>query len=141
MNVYGRRAEPTDEVAVPIKLLCRGVTPSAAGGCKLVNVDGPKYSQANLLPLCTNRRTKLEGERAVQARWPNHAILRSSIIYGPDPPLVPVERPLLLQFMDECLTAKVGALCVYWVLCIDASLMAKVRAPSVDECLPAKVKG
>ena len=44
----------------------------------------------------------------MQARWPNHAILRSSIIYGPDPPLVAVERPLLLQFIDECLTAKVG---------------------------------
>ncbi len=44
----------------------------------------------------------------MQARWPNHAILRSSIIYGPDPPLVEVERPLLLQFIDESLTAKVG---------------------------------
>lgn len=64
--------------------------------------------------LAQSCRTKLEGERAVQARWPNHAILRSSIIYGPDPPLVPVERPLLLQFIDECLTAKVGGKGAIW---------------------------
>lgn len=53
-------------------------------------------------------RTKLAGEAAVAARWPNHAILRSSLIYGPDPPLVPVSRPLFLQFVDASLAAKVG---------------------------------
>lgn len=41
------------------------------------------------------------------ARWPNHAILRSSIIYGPDPPVLPVARPLFLQFIDAQLAAKV----------------------------------
>lgn len=80
-------------------------------------VRAAHHSQTRCFPpYISLRRTKLEGERAVQAQWPNHAILRSSIIYGPDPPLVPVERPLLLQFIDECLTAKVG-LCVAGVGC------------------------
>ena len=33
-----------------------------------------------------------------QERWPNHVILRSSIIYGPQSP-TPVARPLFLQFV------------------------------------------
>jgi len=34
-------------------------------------------------------------EAAVRATWPNHVILRSSIITGPPPPLQPVGRPLM----------------------------------------------
>ncbi len=43
----------------------------------------------------------------LQARYPNHAILRSSIIYGPLPPLHPVSRSLFLQFVDGVLAAQV----------------------------------
>ncbi|CAD7697469.1 unnamed protein product [Ostreobium quekettii] len=53
-------------------------------------------------PVNVYGKTKLEAESAVQARWPNHAILRSSIIYGPQP-LVPVSRPLMLDFIVSSL--------------------------------------
>lgn len=36
----------------------------------------------------------------LQAQWPKHVILRSSIIYGPQSP-VPVARPLFLQFVAQ----------------------------------------
>lgn len=36
----------------------------------------------------------------LQERWPNHVILRSSIIYGPQSP-VPVSRVLFLQFISS----------------------------------------
>lgn len=67
-------------------------------------------------PLNAYGRTKLAGERAVAARWPNHAILRSSIIYGPEPP-VPVSRPLFLQFVDSQLAAgvRLSGLCFFSV--------------------------
>lgn len=52
-----------------------------------------------LAPVNAYGRTKLAGEQAVAAGWPNHAVLRSSIIYGPPPPQ-PVSRPLFLQFID-----------------------------------------
>ncbi|EFN51077.1 hypothetical protein CHLNCDRAFT_141448 [Chlorella variabilis] len=55
-------------------------------------------------PVNAYGRTKLAAERAVAAGWPNHAILRSSIIFGPEPP-VPVGRPLFLQFIDGALAA------------------------------------
>ena len=57
-------------------------------------------------PVNAYGRTKLAAERAVAAGWPNHAILRSSIIFGPEPP-VPVGRPLFLQFIDGALAAGV----------------------------------
>lgn len=52
-------------------------------------------------PVNAYGRSKLAAERAVAARWPNHAILRSSLLYGPEPPLGPVDRPLFLQFIIE----------------------------------------
>lgn len=57
-------------------------------------------------PINAYGRTKLAGEWEVRERWPNHAILRSSLIYGPDPPLQPVPRPLFLQFVDSALAGK-----------------------------------
>jgi hypothetical protein len=87
-------------------------------------------------PLNAYGRTKLAGERAVAARWPNHAILRSSIIYGPEPP-VPVSRPLFLQFVDAQLAAGVrpSGLCFFFV-----PPLALLRAlpPTVDRCLPCR---
>ena len=38
----------------------------------------------------------------MQAQWPHHVILRSSIIYGPNSPQ-PVSRRLFLQFVDGAL--------------------------------------
>lgn len=112
-------AQPAAAAAlnVPTKLLDALELHKAAKGCDPLLIhfstdqvyDGSKarWKEGDeCKPVNVYGRTKLEGERAVQAQWPNHAILRSSIIYGPDPPLVPVERPLLLQFIDECLTAK-----------------------------------
>ncbi|KAK9904863.1 hypothetical protein WJX75_004139 [Coccomyxa subellipsoidea] len=43
-------------------------------------------------------KTKLEAEQVIQERWPNHVILRSSIIYGPQSRM-PVSRALFLQFV------------------------------------------
>ena len=40
-----------------------------------------------------------------QARWPEHVILRSSIIYGPEG-LAPVPRPLFIQFIARQLAAQ-----------------------------------
>lgn len=45
-------------------------------------------------------RTKLEAEEAIRAAWPKHAVcLRSSLIYGPQPPYLPVPRGLFIQFL------------------------------------------
>ncbi len=40
----------------------------------------------------------------LQERWPEHAILRSSIIYGPQC-AAPVSRTLFLQFIESSLAA------------------------------------
>ena len=40
----------------------------------------------------------------MQERWDNHVILRSSLIFGPQPP-VPVSRQLFLQFIEKTLRA------------------------------------
>lgn len=52
-------------------------------------------------PINAYGRSKLAAEVAVAGRWParDTVILRSSIIYGPPPPLQPVGRPLFLQFV------------------------------------------
>ncbi|KAK9785252.1 hypothetical protein WJX73_007610 [Symbiochloris irregularis] len=53
-------------------------------------------------PVNTYGCTKVEAEKAIQERWPNHVILRSSIIYGPQSHQ-PVSRSLFLQFMHRVL--------------------------------------
>lgn len=55
-------------------------------------------------PVNTYGTSKAEAEEAIKASWPRSVILRSSIIYGPHPP-VPVQRGLFLQFMDNALGA------------------------------------
>lgn len=47
-------------------------------------------------PVNVYGRSKLEAEQAIMKSWPNYAILRSSIIYGPEP-IVQVQKPLPLQ--------------------------------------------
>jgi len=57
-------------------------------------------SQANAYGL-----SKAAAETSVRAAWPRHAILRSSIIYGPPPPYAPVARALFLQWLDSSLSS------------------------------------
>eukprot|EP00898_Chlorokybus_atmophyticus_P008277 jgi/Chlat1/8450/Chrsp80S07858 len=47
--------------------------------------------------------TKLAAEDFIQKAWPRHVILRSSLIIGPEPPLMPVSRGLFVQWIDETL--------------------------------------
>ncbi|PSC74470.1 60S ribosomal L18-3 [Micractinium conductrix] len=61
--------------------------------------------EAELRPVNTYGRHKVEGEAAIAARWPRHVILRPSIIYGPLP-RHPIRRGLFLQFVDSTLAAQ-----------------------------------
>lgn len=58
--------------------------------------DGP------CCPINAYGRSKREAEEVIQDRWENHIILRSSLIFGPQPP-VPVSRQLFLQFIEKTL--------------------------------------
>lgn len=55
-------------------------------------------------PINAYGRSKREAEEVIQDRWENHIILRSSLIFGPPPP-VPVSRQLFLQFIEKTLKA------------------------------------
>ena len=57
-------------------------------------------------PVNAYGQTKLEAEQLIQSQWKDHAILRSSIIYGPQPPATTVSRALFLQFVDTALREK-----------------------------------
>ncbi|CAI5460066.1 unnamed protein product [Closterium sp. Yama58-4] len=62
-----------------------------------------------LLPVNTYGRSKVAGEQAVRHQWQgSHAILRSSIIVGPPPP-VPLKKTLPLQWMDGALRAALAS--------------------------------
>jgi dTDP-4-dehydrorhamnose reductase len=54
------------------------------------------------VPVGEYGRSKLLAEEAIRMLWPKHYIVRSSIIYGPLPP-VPVARTLFLQFVVRSL--------------------------------------
>ncbi len=62
-------------------------------------------------------RTKLAGERAVASRWPRHAILRHSEVFGPPPPS-PVEPSKL------------------WLQTVDAQMKEGVRPGCTGGCPP-----
>lgn len=65
-------------------------------------------------PVNAYGQTKLEAEQCIQQRWPNHVILRSSIIYGPQSP-APVSRALFLQFIEASLSYVIlGYLACSW---------------------------
>mmetsp|Transcript_24145 Transcript_24145/g.40472 ORF Transcript_24145/g.40472 Transcript_24145/m.40472 type:complete len:315 (+) Transcript_24145:69-1013(+) len=68
-------------------------------GVKSLNAEDDETNPVNAYG-----RTKLEAEVAIRANWTNHAILRSSIIFGTTPPLVPVPRTLFVQWMEGALT-------------------------------------
>lgn len=53
-------------------------------------------------PVNAYGRSKLEAEQFLQQRWPGrHVALRASLIYGPEPPLQRVGRPLFVQFLEQ----------------------------------------
>lgn len=55
-------------------------------------------------PVNAYGRSKLEAEQLLQEQWAGRFVaLRSSLIYGPEPPLAPVGRPLFLQFVRQVL--------------------------------------
>jgi dTDP-4-dehydrorhamnose reductase len=57
-------------------------------------------------PINEYGKSKLEAERKIQSQWAhNHIILRSSLIYGKEPPVAAVDRSLFLQFIDEKLAS------------------------------------
>uniref|UniRef100_A0A7S3QP20 RmlD-like substrate binding domain-containing protein n=1 Tax=Dunaliella tertiolecta TaxID=3047 RepID=A0A7S3QP20_DUNTE len=54
-------------------------------------------------PVNVYGQTKLQGEQAIKDRWAHSIILRSSIIYGQEPP-EPVDRALFLSWLDKALS-------------------------------------
>jgi len=61
-----------------------------AGGCTQANAYG---------------MSKALAEAAVRSAWPHHLLLRTSIIFGPQPPYAPVSRALFLQWLDGALSS------------------------------------
>lgn len=60
-------------------------------------------------PINAYGRSKLEAEQLLQQSWPGRFVaLRSSLIFGPEPPLAAVDRPLFLQFVRQVLEAGKG---------------------------------
>ncbi|KAH7429580.1 hypothetical protein KP509_09G057100 [Ceratopteris richardii] len=59
-------------------------------------------------PVNTYGRSKLEAEQLIMETWHNYAILRSSIIYGPEA-IVQVPKSLPIQWMMEVLRSGKGA--------------------------------
>jgi dTDP-4-dehydrorhamnose reductase len=70
--------------------------------------DGSKsfYKESDdAMPINKYGNTKLGGEQKIQSEWPAHTILRSSLIYGKEPPAGSVGRSLFLQFIDSRLAS------------------------------------
>ncbi|GJP44681.1 hypothetical protein CLOM_g4044 [Closterium sp. NIES-68] len=62
-----------------------------------------------LVPVNTYGKSKVAGEQAVREQWAgSHAILRSSIIVGPPPP-VPLKKTLPLQWIDSALSSSLAS--------------------------------
>lgn len=59
-------------------------------------------------PVNVYGKSKLEAEQFIIKEWTNYAILRSSIIYGPQP-VVPVQKSLPIQWMENVLSNNKGA--------------------------------
>ncbi|KAG6548446.1 hypothetical protein Mapa_009933 [Marchantia paleacea] len=55
-------------------------------------------------PVNVYGKSKVEAEKHIRANWQNYAVLRSSIIYGPQP-VVPVRKSLPVQWIDTTLAA------------------------------------
>lgn len=61
-------------------------------------------------PVNAYGKSKLQGEEYIRKQYPNHVILRSSIIFGRELPMqwpkAPDSRPLFTQFIDRVLCAQ-----------------------------------
>ncbi|CAM6112623.1 unnamed protein product [Calypogeia fissa] len=55
-------------------------------------------------PVNVYGKTKVDAEKLIRVNWPNYAILRSSIIYGPQPAF-PVPKTLPIQWIDSTLAS------------------------------------
>ena len=55
-------------------------------------------------PVNAYGQSKVDAEREIRASYDNHCILRSSIIYGPAPPLLPLPSERFLQFIERSLS-------------------------------------
>jgi nucleoside-diphosphate-sugar epimerase len=60
-------------------------------------------------PVNVYGRTKVDAEKLIRANWPNYAILRSSIIYGPQPAF-PVPKTLPIQVRIEAATVAMSGI-------------------------------
>lgn len=96
----------------PIKSRCPKLTPTPNYNITMLCgqvYDGSKawWSESDTPnPINAYGRSKLEAEQLLQESWPGRFVaLRSSLIYGPEPPLAAVNRPLFLQFVKQVLEA------------------------------------
>mmetsp|Transcript_22484 Transcript_22484/g.31275 ORF Transcript_22484/g.31275 Transcript_22484/m.31275 type:complete len:314 (+) Transcript_22484:102-1043(+) len=89
---------PALKTQVPPPLLIHISTDQVYSGIKANSIEADAGAPVN-----TYGKSKLEAEQLIQDCWPNHVILRSSIIYGCPPPFTPVPRPLFLQWMEGAL--------------------------------------
>ena len=96
-----RKAENSKDTPPPPPLLIHLSTDQVYDGTKSY---WKETDTAN--PINQYGKSKLEAEHEIQTQWPHHAILRSSLIYGPEPPVASVGRSLFLQFVDEKLASK-----------------------------------
>ncbi|EFJ21319.1 hypothetical protein SELMODRAFT_151824 [Selaginella moellendorffii] len=81
-------------------LLVHFSTDQVYEGIKQFYVETDETKPVNVYGL-----SKVEAEFLIRSTWRNYAILRSSIIYGPQP-VVHVQKPLPVQWMDMALSAR-----------------------------------
>ncbi|KAL3700515.1 hypothetical protein R1sor_018537 [Riccia sorocarpa] len=55
-------------------------------------------------PVNVYGKSKVEAEKHIRSNWENYVILRSSIIYGPQP-VIPVQKTLPVQWIDSTLSS------------------------------------
>lgn len=70
---------------------------------KVYDGSRPWWAEADATqPVNAYGRSKLEAEQHLSAAYPaKHVVLRASLIYGPEPPLQAVGRPLFVQFVES----------------------------------------
>ena len=98
-----RDSEPTDSSAAQ-PLLIHISTDQVYSGKERLSAERTCPAPVNVYG-----ETKLAAERAVQAAWPRHVILRSSIIYGPQTSQ-PVSRALFVQFVVRSWSAALSCI-------------------------------
>jgi dTDP-4-dehydrorhamnose reductase len=76
---------------------------SALHSCQVYDGSRPWWTEADCTqPVNAYGRSKLAAEQYLAAVYPNkYVVLRASLIYGPEPPLQAVGRPLFVQFVES----------------------------------------